>query len=735
MLEDASLAVERARPSSCSARPAAGKTVLLRLIAGIYEPDAGDDPDRRPSVIALAPEERDVGMAFQNFALYPHMTRVREHREPAARPRPADAEVTRRVAGGRRRSCASTTCSTTCRAQLSNGQKQRTSLARSLVPGPAVLLLDDPLRNVDAKLRYEMRLELPRVLQAFKATVLYVTQDYKEAMALGDRVAVLMGGRFVQVDQPAAALHRAGQPRGRPPVRRSDHQPLSDGPTCDERSRSTCSSTPASRSPAAPAGPCLVGIRPEHVEVGMEQCPGAIPVELDAVTPLNVRAVLLLQDPGRPGDPRDLLGGRGGALSARPSRRLGHPAAGRPDAVRCRLPARASRRAALSGPGEMATLTLDRVSKVYGPRGAHPVLAVDAVDMAIGDGEIVGLLGSSGCGKTSTLRMIAGFEDVTERRDPPRRPGHQPAGAGPAQRRHGVRGLCALSAACACATTSASPCCATAIRSAEVAAKVGEIAGLLEIEDILDRYPPTISAGQQQRTSLARALIRDADLFLLDEPMSQLEPQLRAILRARIKDWLISRRMTTVFVTHDQTEAIALADRIAVMEKGVLAAARHAGRAEGAPGQPVRRLVHRRAADEHLRRARAGRARLPSQRSTSAAMPPSRSRFRRGARASSPTARASGSASARTASAVGDGPGAVRGIVASNHWLGDQSHLGIEVGAQPPDRRRATAWSMRRSAARSGRCCRPNRCICSTPRPSAPCSTASARRRCDDAAT
>jgi multiple sugar transport system ATP-binding protein len=103
---------------------------------------------------------------------------------------------------------------------------------------------------------------------------------------------------------------------------------------------------------------------------------------------------------------------------------------------------------------------------------------------------------------------------------------------------------------------------------ADIEARVKEVAGLLEITDILERYPSLISAGQQQRTSLARALIRRAPVSLLDEPMSQLEPQLRAILRARLKDYLIAHKMTTVFVTHDQTEAIALADRIAVMEKG-----------------------------------------------------------------------------------------------------------------------------------------------------------------------
>ena len=86
--------------------------------------------------------------------------------------------------------------------ELSNGQKQRTALARALVAQPKVLLLDDPLRNVDAKLRYEMRLELPRLLRTFNAAVIYVTQDYKEAMALGDHIAVLRNGRIEQWAAP-----------------------------------------------------------------------------------------------------------------------------------------------------------------------------------------------------------------------------------------------------------------------------------------------------------------------------------------------------------------------------------------------------------------------------------------------------------------------------------------------------------------------------------------------------
>src|SRR5262249_57902406 len=99
---------------------------------------------------------------------------------------------------------------------------------------------------------------------------------------------------------------------------------------------------------------------------------------------------------------------------------------------------------------------------------------------------------------------------------------------------------------------------------------VEAVARLVEIKQVLKKYPRAISGGEQQRVSLARALVRDADLYLLDEPMGQLEPQLRAVLRGRIKSLLAERGMTAIFVTHDQAEASALADRIAVMDDGVL---------------------------------------------------------------------------------------------------------------------------------------------------------------------
>lgn len=215
-----------------------------------------------------------------------------------------------------------------------------------------------------------------------------------------------------------------------------------------------------------------------------------------------------------------------------------------------------------------AGLSLKSVDKFYGPVG-HGVHAVRDLSMDIKPGEIVALLGSSGCGKTSTLRMVAGFEEVS--RGSISLAG-RPIQALPPAKRNVAMAFEGYSLYPPLTVRDNIAFALTAAKrpAAEVAKRVNEIAELLEITDILDRYPSSISGGQQQRASLGRALIRDADLHLLDEPMGQLEPQLRAVLRGRIKHFIKERGLTAILVTHDQTEANALADRIAVMEQGVL---------------------------------------------------------------------------------------------------------------------------------------------------------------------
>jgi multiple sugar transport system ATP-binding protein len=217
----------------------------------------------------------------------------------------------------------------------------------------------------------------------------------------------------------------------------------------------------------------------------------------------------------------------------------------------------------------MAELVLSAVNKIYRPARKEPVHAVKDLNLTVNDGEIVALLGSSGCGKTSTLRMIAGFEDVSSGSitlNGRSIHGLQPSARGVAMAFEAY----SLYPPLTIGDNMAFALKASRIPQSETDTKVKAMAEMLDIAGILDKYPSSVSGGQQQRASLGRALVRKADLYLLDEPMGQLEPQLRAILRGRIKHYLRENKRTSILVTHDQTEANALADRIAVMEAGLL---------------------------------------------------------------------------------------------------------------------------------------------------------------------
>jgi len=216
----------------------------------------------------------------------------------------------------------------------------------------------------------------------------------------------------------------------------------------------------------------------------------------------------------------------------------------------------------------MAELVLNGVDKIY--RGKKKAVhAVKSLSLTVKSGEIVALLGSSGCGKTSTLRMIAGFEDVTNGTITL---GGKPIHLLPPSQRGVAMAFEAYSLypPLTIGDNIAFALKAAKMPASEQQARVKAMAEMLEIDGILNKYPSSVSGGQQQRASLGRALVRQAGLYLLDEPMGQLEPQLRAVLRGRIKHYLREHSCTTILVTHDQTEANALADRIAVMEGGVL---------------------------------------------------------------------------------------------------------------------------------------------------------------------
>ncbi|TQV83081.1 ABC transporter ATP-binding protein [Denitrobaculum tricleocarpae] len=274
-----------------------GKTVLLRLISGIYDPDDGDIRLSGSSVIGIAPERRGVGMAFQNFALYPHMEAAENIASPLQARGGTSAQIADKV-----RDIASLLKIDHVLShrpkELSNGQKQRTALARALVAGPKILLLDDPLRNVDAKLRFEMRLELPRLLREFQSTTLYVTQDYKEAMALGDRIAVLLDGGFAQVATPEDIYRdpvniEVAKLFGDPTINLIPSRIV----TANGGTHADLAGSPIDLGPGyahAAGREIYAGIRPEAISISQTATKGALPVELIAVTPLNERVVMLL---------------------------------------------------------------------------------------------------------------------------------------------------------------------------------------------------------------------------------------------------------------------------------------------------------------------------------------------------------------------------------------------------------------------------------------------------------
>ena len=182
-------------PSGC------GKSTALRMIAGLETPTGGRIMIGDRDVTALPPQERDIAMVFQTYALYPHMT-VRQNLAFGLRMRGVAKEMIDRRVDEAARALALEPVLDRKPAQLSGGQRQRVALGRAIVREPKVFLFDEPLSNLDAKLRVKMRAELARIRDRVKTTTVYVTHDQVEAMTMGDRVAVMRDGILQQVDTP-----------------------------------------------------------------------------------------------------------------------------------------------------------------------------------------------------------------------------------------------------------------------------------------------------------------------------------------------------------------------------------------------------------------------------------------------------------------------------------------------------------------------------------------------------
>jgi multiple sugar transport system ATP-binding protein len=259
-----------------------GKTTALRMLAGLEEVDAGTIRIGTRDVTDLQPKQRDVAMVFQNYALYPYLTGAANIAFPlrvAGVPKAERAERTRAVA----ELLDLTPYLERKPGQLSGGQRQRVAMGRAIIREPSVYLMDEPLSNLDAKLRVQMRAEIAALQSRLGTTTVYVTHDQSEAMTLGHRVAVLADGRLQQCDTPRALYERPANVFvagfiGSPAMNLCPGQCVNGGVSLGGVSISTAD--------APGHAELIVGLRPEALELAGD----GIPCEVEVVEEIGADA-------------------------------------------------------------------------------------------------------------------------------------------------------------------------------------------------------------------------------------------------------------------------------------------------------------------------------------------------------------------------------------------------------------------------------------------------------------
>jgi multiple sugar transport system ATP-binding protein len=271
-------------PSGC------GKTTLLRMIAGLDLADSGTVTIGQRDVTTLPPRQRDLAMVFQNYAVFPHLT-VFQNIAFGLRMKHTDAATTDERVRWAADMVELSDLLQRRPGQLSGGQRQRVAVARAIAAGPSVLLMDEPLSNLDALLRLKFRSDLKRIVHELKTTTIYVTHDQVEALSLGDRLAVMRDGEIVQCDAPLRVYERpvstfVGGFIGNPPM---NFLPVTAEMTDGQvRARVGAHAFPAPEELRAFAGrPLLAGIRGENVVPSASQAPGTIPGQVRVVEPLG----------------------------------------------------------------------------------------------------------------------------------------------------------------------------------------------------------------------------------------------------------------------------------------------------------------------------------------------------------------------------------------------------------------------------------------------------------------
>lgn len=277
-------------PSGC------GKTTTMRMIAGLLAPTSGDILFAGRSVLTIPPERRGAVMVFQKHLLFPHMN-VAENVGFGLKMRGvARTEIERRVSAmldliqlagfeGRRAHA------------LSGGQQQRVALARALVIEPQVLLLDEPLANLDANLRLEMRRLIRNLQKTLGITMLFVTHDQEEAVMLADRVALMMDGVLQQYDVPRAFYER---PQSAAVARFFRNENFLTGVKRGNQVQTAVGLLEMQTANQIADGPVLLTVRPEHVQIDAAPTSNTVPVTIETVTYMGGHLQLQLQVSGRP---------------------------------------------------------------------------------------------------------------------------------------------------------------------------------------------------------------------------------------------------------------------------------------------------------------------------------------------------------------------------------------------------------------------------------------------------
>ncbi|HYF45570.1 MAG TPA: ABC transporter ATP-binding protein, partial [Acidimicrobiales bacterium] len=271
-------------PSGC------GKSTLLRMLAGLEDPTEGVISIAGEPVNNVEPKDRDIAMVFQSYALYPHKT-VRANIEFPLRPRKVPKEERQKLVEDAAAQLGLTPMLDRKPGQLSGGQRQRVALARAIVRRPVAFLMDEPLSNLDAKLRTQTRAELVELQRRLGTTVVYVTHDQVEAMTMAKRVAVMNEGVLQQVGPPSEVYDR---PANLFVARFIGNPPMNTLPGTVDGGTVTVAggSFPSPMSSAAMPDEVVVGVRPERLELGTEGDAG-LQVKLRVVESLGHEQLLV----------------------------------------------------------------------------------------------------------------------------------------------------------------------------------------------------------------------------------------------------------------------------------------------------------------------------------------------------------------------------------------------------------------------------------------------------------